>query len=125
LQLPSKVLGPNYPGLFKRKDGRSPVFIVVDALNEIEENDRKFFFELLKLLQYPEDDSKRPNISVLLVGRRGIAEELEDILESLPPMIEIGSSKNSAGIKRYINSVVARSKLGDIQGLYVMKLQRN
>ena len=94
---------------FSRKGGRSSVFVVIDALDEMEDEDRTTFFGLLKSFRHADDGPRRQNIHVLLVGRPNITEELEDVLGTLPPMIEVNPSKNSADIKRYIEDTVARS----------------
>jgi len=94
---------------FSRKGGRSSVFILIDALDEMEDEDRTSFFGLLKSFRHADDGPRRQNIHILLVGRPNITEELEDVLGTLPPMIEVNPSKNSADIKRYIKDTVARS----------------
>ena len=94
---------------FNRKDGKSSVYIVVDALDEMEEDDRTLFFEMLKSLTSQNQSSRIQNVHVMLVGRSNITEELETAMEILPPMIEVNSSKNSADIEHYIQNFVNHS----------------
>ncbi|KAJ5360198.1 Tetratricopeptide-like helical [Penicillium concentricum] len=87
-----------------RKSAEGPVYLVLDALDEAFINDRLELFELAKDIQ------AGGRIQLLMLGRPQIAEEMNDLMETLQiQTIDVSEVNNFEDIVHYIKTIIAKS----------------
>jgi hypothetical protein len=99
-----------FTNFFSRHDCRSSVLMIIDGIDEADEKDRTVFLKFMSEFhkKYKETAFR---ISILLVGRPEIVEEIQDETDSPAPEIKINPSKNSADIGHFIEESIKNSKL--------------
>jgi tetratricopeptide (TPR) repeat protein len=86
----------------KSREGR--VYLVLDALDEAFIDDRLQLFELAK------DIPLGGRIQLLMLGRPQIAEEMDDLMETLQiETIDVSEGNNREDIMHYIRTIIAKS----------------
>ncbi|KAJ5199305.1 Tetratricopeptide-like helical [Penicillium cf. griseofulvum] len=88
----------------KNNPANGPVYLVLDALDEAFIDDRLELFELAK------DIRPGGRIQLLMLGRPQIAEEMDDLMETLQiETIDVSEWNNRKDIRRYIETIIVKS----------------
>ncbi|KXG50139.1 Tetratricopeptide-like helical [Penicillium griseofulvum] len=88
----------------EKKSSQGPVYLVLDALDEAFIDDRLKLFELAK------DIRLGGRIQLLMLGRPQIAEEMDDLMETLHiETIDVSEGNNREDIMHYIRTIIAKS----------------
>ncbi|KAJ5836404.1 Tetratricopeptide-like helical [Penicillium robsamsonii] len=87
-----------------KESAKGPVYLVLDALDEAFIDDRLELFELAK------DIRPGGRIQLLMLGRPQIAEEMNDLMETLQiQTIDVSEVNNFEDIVHYIKTMIAKS----------------
>ncbi|OQE40038.1 hypothetical protein PENCOP_c006G06526 [Penicillium coprophilum] len=88
----------------KKISAEGPIYLVLDALDEAFTNDRLELFELAK------DIRAGGRIQLLMLGRPQIAEEMNDLMDTLQiQTIDVSEVNNFEDIVHYIKTIIAKS----------------
>ncbi|KAE8149863.1 hypothetical protein BDV25DRAFT_140381 [Aspergillus avenaceus] len=90
----------------KEDNPDSNVYILLDAVDEANDDERRTFLELAKDLY---DTSERSRLHLALIGRPHISDQLLEGLEVEVPTIHVTTQKNSSDINQYIHASIKRS----------------
>ncbi|KAH8695196.1 NACHT and TPR domain protein [Talaromyces proteolyticus] len=90
----------------KRKNVDSTVYILLDAVDEGFEEERKIFLGLAKELC---DAPEKSHLQLAVVGRPHLSDQLSEGLEMEVPTIHVTTQKNSGDINQYIQSSIKKS----------------
>lgn len=76
--------------------------LVIDGLDEAPRHERKTLIELLGDLENAPDQSSRPRIQVVLVGRPELHDDINSVWDKYIRFVEVSARKNSGDITSYI-----------------------
>ncbi|KAB8238058.1 NACHT and TPR domain protein [Aspergillus alliaceus] len=96
-----------FTGYFiKKSNTDSNVYILLDAVDEALDQERRAFLSLAKDLYDSPDDSR---LQLAIIGRPHISDQLLEGLEEEVPTIHVTTLKNSKDINQYIHTSVKKS----------------
>ncbi|KKK20439.1 hypothetical protein ARAM_002899 [Aspergillus rambellii] len=90
----------------KRTNVDSNVYILLDAVDEALDEERRIFLGLAKDLY---DAPEKSRLHLAIVGRPHISEQLLEGLETEVPTIHVTTNKNSGDINQYIHASIKKS----------------
>lgn len=77
-------------------------FLVIDGLDEAPRQERETLIELLGDLEKAPDQSSRPRIQVVLVGRHELHYDINSVWGTYIRFVEVSATKNSGDVTNYI-----------------------
>ncbi|KAI9750761.1 MAG: 4-aminobutyrate transaminase [Chaenotheca gracillima] len=87
------------------------VYLVMDAIDEAFQEERKLFFELLSdLYSAQKSTGSASRIHLVMLGRPQILDEITETLEDAIPTIYVDWRKNNADIIRYLEYSIKKSR---------------
>lgn len=90
----------------KKPNVDSSVYILLDAVDEASDDERRIFLSLAKDLY---DAPESPRLQLAVVGRPHISDQLLEGLELEVPTIHVTTQKNSGDINQYIHASIKKS----------------